>query len=286
MFDNIIKNRIASDDGFMGPTHSMSAIAFYLLCWLFIPNFMMYLGLTNSITFILLSSFIVAGVALWPDLDSPKSTALSVLGPIGFVISKFMRFTSVAIFNVTKSKYDADEADPHRGFWHTILSGFLFGILVFYSFKIDYPINSPLAEYNLFTNVKDIIGFLWIFISIQLAISGLFNSFVKSKKSSVTGLLVLFTIGTIISLTIIKLNTSYDWIPPIFSMGYIFHLLGDSCTRSGVPLLFPFKIKGKRWYNIRFAKIAAGSAFEMTFVLPLFTIISVLCFILILFGGV
>ena len=33
--------------------------------------------------------------------------------------------------------------------------------------------------------------------------------------------------------------------------GWVSHILADACTRAGVPLLWPMKVRGARWYRVR-----------------------------------
>lgn len=46
--------------------------------------------------------------------------------------------------------------------------------------------------------------------------------------------------------------------------GWLSHIIADGCTRLGVPLLWPLKIRGKRWYHARFlgSSIASGDRRE------------------------
>ena len=46
---NMVKNRLKNNDGFMGPTHAMSAVAFYLLLFLFFKDFILNLGLKDNL---------------------------------------------------------------------------------------------------------------------------------------------------------------------------------------------------------------------------------------------
>lgn len=34
-------------------------------------------------------------------------------------------------------------------------------------------------------------------------------------------------------------------------MGWVSHIIADCCTRAGVPVLWPLKIKGRRWWRLR-----------------------------------
>lgn len=281
------KNKIKSDNGFMGHTHAISAIAFYLLIVLFWRQGILNLGLSNNTFILFLTSIVIAGAALLPDLDNVKSTALSVLGPIGQLLSEIMRGTSTIIFQLTRTKYDEKNADPHRGFWHTLISSFVIGFVVHTLVSIDIKVNNVLSSYG-FNTVGDYLALLWIFITVQLAFSGLFNSVVKKYNKSIIGKLTLLLVGTIISFILIKYNTTdnYNWLTVSIILGYIFHILGDTLTVAGTPILFPFKFKGKRWFTHRILKIRAGGEIENLLLLPLFSIIALICSILILFGGI
>lgn len=282
----IIKKNIKSDNGFMGPTHSMSSIALYLLLFLFCKPLLLYLGLSDNIIILFLTSIVIAGTALLPDLDNVRSTALSVLGPLGQLLSTLMRSTSTAIFYMTRTKYDDKQADPHRGFWHTLVSGFLLGFIVKLLVSMKFNISSPLSNYG-FNELSDFLAFFWIFISVQLAFSGLMNTTVKKHNKSFIGKLTLNIIAITISLILVYYNSSdnYNWLVWCIVLGYTFHILGDTLTVSGTPLLFPLKFKGKRWFTHRLMKLRAGGEFEKVFLLPLFTIIVGICTVLILTGG-
>ena len=121
---DFIKNRIKSDDGFLGETHAMSAVAGFLLLVLFAKDYFLNQGFTDNIIILLIASFVVAGAALIPDLDNTKSTAMSVLGPLGNLLStKNEKYRNCYLY-ITRSRYDEKVSQPSRGFWRTFLSGY------------------------------------------------------------------------------------------------------------------------------------------------------------------
>ena len=283
---NMVKNRLKNNDGFMGPTHAMSAVAFYLLLFLFFKDFILNLGLKDNLFILFISSLVVAGSALFPDLDNTKSTAMSVLGIVGEGISSLMRSSATIIFYLTRTKYDDEKANPHRGFWHTLIASLLLGLLVKFTVELKIPIsNDFLISYN-YNKVGDLFALFWIFITIQLAFSGLMNSFVKKMKKSFVNMILLSFIGMILSGILVYYNSSsYNWLIVIMILGYIFHIIGDTMTVAGTPVLFPIKFKGKRWFTHRILKIHAGGEFETNFLLPLFSIIVIVCSILIIINS-
>ena len=139
-----IKKRIQNEDGFMGPTHAVSAIAFYLLLALFFKDFLISLGISNSLPILVVSSIVIAGAALIPDLDNTTSTAMSVLGIFGKLVSNVMRAIAEIVYSLTKSKYDDSNSNPHRGFWHTILAGIILGIIIKLSLNLE--MNLPIKR--------------------------------------------------------------------------------------------------------------------------------------------
>lgn len=55
-------------------------------------------------------------------------------------------------------------------------------------------------------------------------------------------------IGVIIAL--VGINTGHGWLVWL-GWGYVWHILGDFCTKSGVPLFGPFWTRDIRWSPIR-----------------------------------
>lgn len=64
------------------------------------------------------------------------------------------------------------------------------------------------------------------------------------------------------------LLSSGHWAWPIagaFLVGNLAHLLGDAFSLSGLPLLWPLRVRGKRWFDVRAPKLMrfrVGSTFE------------------------
>lgn len=89
----------------------------------------------------------------------------------------------------------------------------------------------------------------WLLDWIGTTISGMIRSLVGHRTIThwpVWGL-VLMLLG---------LNLGYGWLI-WFGWGWLWHILGDFCTKSGVPLLGPFWTKDFKWSPLR-----TGSAAE------------------------
>lgn len=273
----MLKKRMSSDSALMGPTHALSAIAMtFLLTWI-ASDFMLgtLLGSYDLIVFIA-ATIIITGSALMPDLDAVKSTSINTLGPVGSILSKLMRAFSSIVQNTIRSKSDSTGSDPHRGFWHTILAAFIAGALVLGLTKINIELFT-IGELTI--RFSELIVIFIIYISLQLFMASLFKSFYKKSKGSMLGQIAT-DIGSIIaSLALVFMlpsEISYDWVAVAVTFGWLAHLVGDMMTVAGVPVLFPLKYKGKRWWNHRFPLgIKAGGWIEMSILMPLFGVITI-----------
>lgn len=269
--------RIKSNDAFMGETHSASSIALYLIFWAIAPSLLISLLATESIIVIILSIFVLFGASRLPDLDNSRSSAMSALGPLGHLLSEGMRALSVSIFYLTRSDYDDENANPHRGFFHTAVSGILLFFLILSTCSITLKIGN--------VQIGQMFAILWIFMCSQIALSSIASKFYKKNKKDnvIIGTLINFIISFFMSLLIVIVSQTrtenYQWLAFVISFGCITHILGDLMTVSGAPFLFPLKIKGKRWYNIRIAKFKAGNDFEKKIILPTFIGISLLALV-------
>lgn len=272
--------RVKSDKGLMGPTHALFALTMALLATWIASDLMFkkILGTTDLLVYCA-ALVIIVGSSLMPDLDAVNSTVINVLGIIGSVLSSAMRAFSSFIQSTIKGPYDK-AGDPHRGFWHTLVASFLIGFVISMLTNIKIPLFS--IGGTQFTVSSVIIVFI-IYISIQLTLASLFKSFYKKQSKS-----ILMKIGTglgslgfaVLLVRFMPTTINYNWVGGAVTFGWITHLLGDMLTVSGVPILFPLKRKGKRWWNYRFPfGIKAGGYVEKTILIPLFSIISIISLI-------
>lgn len=279
----LLLSRVKSDSGLMGPTHALSAITITLVAtWLF-SDFMFRAVLGDIDLLLYIAAMIViVGASLMPDLDASKSTSISTLGILGEILSKIMRLLSKVVQEAIKGPYDKS-ADPHRGFWHTGVSAFLVGFLITSVTKFQIEL-FHLSFFDVTITTASLITAVIIYMSILLAFAGLFNAKYKKSNSSQTGKLVLHVGAIITALFIIaNLPPYYSWVGAAVTFGWIAHLLGDMMTVSGVPILFPLKYKGKRWWNFRFPfGMKAGGSAEKVFLIPILSVTSVLVTIKIL----
>lgn len=270
-----IKNRLKSDQAYMGYTHTLSALAAFFLIVAFVPAFNNFLNFEN-IWILILACLTTVGASTIPDLDNSKSTIKSNLGVIGDVLSSAFRGFSVIIQSVIKTKKDDPTPDPHRGFWHTIVGSVLFGLFIKFITGIKGSIEIPILGEVSFGYV---IGFILTVILIQLFLVTIIDKLLKNigQKSLGRGLsfIVSFFI-TFLLFTQIPTDTDFLWLVVSVVLGMVIHIIGDTTTTSGTCLLWPIPIRGKMWWNIRLTSMKAGSDTEKTILIPLFAILSII----------
>lgn len=282
--NHLLRYRMRSNEGFMGKTHALSVVAVALSLAAFLPSFFYDKLLeTHNIVVFVAGLMIAIGAGLFPDLDNTSSSMVNVLGPLGTLLSKFMRGISRTVYSITHTRKEPTEADPHRQFWHTALAAVSGGILTALLLALRIPIAMIGTEY---ITVTTVILFIMLTISSNLIITVFFK---KSGKRTVMQSLIVWAIGAFIALVIIGIlpsNQSYIWVGAMVTLGWLTHILGDTLTTSGTPILSPFKHKGKRWWNYRLPPhVKANGSAEWHFFFPLFAVIAIIDVIMIIARG-
>lgn len=272
-----------SDDGFMGRTHALSAVALILAVFAFIPSVITKLadGSSHESVFamIALITLVSAGGALIPDLDNTNSSAESQLGIFGTMLSAFMRATAPLVKAALHTKYDKNIDNAHRGFYHTGLCAVLMGAL--FAFLCSPVINFKVGPVT--CNGRTV-ALILAFISTDLALSTIIGAIWKSKKTldMIISLSMSFGIAWLL-LSIMPAHVPYTLIGLLFGLSMLIHDLGDCFTTQGAPILFPLPIRGKMWYDVRFLKIKAGGLIENYVFMPVFIVIIILSLFMIIF---
>lgn len=268
--------RDRSEDGFMGYTHALSALAVVLLCIAFIPLFTTKIIANENIWVICMFVCGVVGASMIPDLDNTKSRAKSDLGIFGEIISGIFRVSSAFIQTTIRAKKDDPDPNPHRGFWHTPLAAILLGFLTYLATLSKEELNIPFFGEMTW-------GTLWAMVIVtiltHLTLSTLFKEAMdKMKKSAGIGELIALLISLSISITVffnIDKDESYWWVGVAVALGMIIHDFGDAFTTAGSPIFsfLSYFVKGKIWWNTRFTKMKAGGVAENMLVVPVCVIL-------------
>ncbi len=204
-----------------------------------------------------------AGYALLPDLDHPGARASRLLGPVTSLLSRGVRAASAALYRATKGPRDEACTGRHRHASHTLIAALLLSGLA----AIGGDAGGPWAVVAI------------IALGLMLAVDALENWL----------LVVLCAAGLVWAGTVYRhdlteavateLSSVGGWIGIAVGIGMFVHCLGDSLTRAGCPWLWPIRIAGETWYEIRpprLLRFRAGGPFELTFVVPVLTTAAVL----------
>jgi membrane-bound metal-dependent hydrolase YbcI (DUF457 family) len=120
---------------------------------------------------------------------------------------------------------------------------------------------------------------MWLFLHVGLA--GLFEKQIKKARKTYGPYLIMLAslAATIFVSRYLPENERYWWLGIAASGGIIIHLLGDMITKMGIPMLWPLKFHGKRWYDVSlpsFMRISAGGQFETVVLFPIFVVVTII----------
>ena len=204
-----------------------------------------------------------AGYALLPDLDHPGARASRLLGPLTKLLSRGVRSASAALYRATKGPRDEACTGRHRHASHTLVAALLLSGLA----AAGGDAGGPWA----------VVGI--IVFGLMLAVDALENWLLAILLAA--GLVWASTLArdNITDAVAAELSSVGGWIGIAVGLGMFVHCLGDSVTRAGCPWLWPIRIAGETWYEIRpprALRFRAGGPFELGFVVPVLTAAAVL----------
>lgn len=196
-----------------------------------------------------------AGYAMLPDLDHPHARASRLLGPVTTLLSRGLRSFSAGLYRITKGPRDEKCTGRHRHATHTLVAALVLSGLA----STGGDSGGPWAVVAI------------IALGLMLAVDALGDRL----------LLVLCAAGGLWAFTVYRQGLSEavaaeitrvgGWIGIAVGLGMFVHCLGDSVTRSGCPWLWPIRIAGETWYEIRPPKplrFRTGGPFEQSVVVP------------------
>lgn len=257
----------------MGKSHAMSASAVALSTAAI--GFGPVDATTTSLSVVALYTTVMVGGALWPDWDSGTSTVVRSFGIFGKAIHEVMNTIGLLVYNITRGRNDKPKTGGHRTFFHTPVAALLTGLAISALSSVPGQVNLFGRDYTIGQLFS--LGIMWLFLHVGLA--GLFEKTIKKARKAIG---VYLTMGVSLIATIavsftLPENENYWWLGISATVGILIHLLGDMITKMGIPMLWPIKFRGKRWYDVSlpsFMRITAGGAFETVFLFPLFSFIT------------
>lgn len=187
---------------------------------------------------------VTGGASLLPDLDHPQATAARSLGVVTRVLAKGVDLASLAIYHATREGADPTERKSgHRLFTHTIPGAALASLAAAVLCLLH-----PLAGAALCALLAGL-------MSLGLKVAG-------GVFAMASGFAAWFLLDR---------DSGWWWlVPAAVFVGCVVHILGDTITNSGTPLLWPLRTQGRRWRLVTTpATFAAGDTVEQYLIAPL-----------------
>jgi membrane-bound metal-dependent hydrolase YbcI (DUF457 family) len=258
----------------MGPAHSLSGAA----VWLGGTAVYSYTtGTQIDPVILIMGTAVLAGAALGPDLDSYTSTVTRSFGIFGRLMYYVTNALSVTVHAMTRTRKDEPVENGHRTLMHTLVAAIAVGLISLTLTSL--PGTVTIQGKDFLTGQLFALGIMAFFL--HLGMAGLLSKQIKKAKKAL-GSYLLMVASIIITIVIAYFlpteDTTYQWLAIVVGVGWLTHILGDTITKMGTPILWPLKIRGKRWYDIALPtplRITAGGQFEMVILTPLFLLVIV-----------
>lgn len=200
---------------------------------------------------------VVAGYALAPDLDCHGSTATRLLGWFSWRMHRGLHRLSRWTYDRTATRYDRRDGGGHRALTHTAVFAVALGVL---------------ADVTALASPWAVAG--WLGLGVLLAAATI-GSWVTPVSAVVLGVPVLERHATVVG----ELAAARWWIGAAVTVGCLVHIAGDAITVSGVPLMWPLRVRGRRWHDVHLlpgpVRLHTGRRFERELVAPLLVALTV-----------
>lgn len=174
------------------------------------------------------------GAALLPDLDEPGSTVGRSLGRVTGLAAEGLREVSRRTYlrTATERELRAPKDGGHRHLTHTLPAALVFGAVAAAVMLV--PLGAALL----------------VFAMTALGLGTVLRSMrrwgrLRTRKRATVVVAGLLAAGTFL----VEGSGPPAWLMglTVFA-GALTHILGDWLTKSGVPLAWPFTVRGKRWW--------------------------------------
>lgn len=208
----------------MGASHAATGVA----AWLAGCATAAVLGHDPSPYVVAVGTPLCAFGAVLPDIDCPSSSVARSLGwPTEFLARRVAGFGRW-LYTATGTRRDGRDLDGHRTASHTVL----FAVLCFVGFGY-------LGRH----------GGLWAPLAMTV-----FAAATALRALKVRGPARFVVTAAVALVAWYWPAPDGWWLGWAIGGGALVHNLGDRQTNTGVPLLWPIKIRGRRWYKFRAAK--------------------------------
>lgn len=251
----------------LGRSHALSGA----VGWLGVSAATTWAGLTPQPATIVAGTVVCAASALLPDIDHPGSTVSRTLGPLTGVLSRLVSFAADWVRDRTCRHCATPGRQSHRGLTHTLLGAAVVG------------------------TAASLCGWLWprhtaaitlgLASALLMAVSAYaFRKAGRSRRKrqgwlrrwmrrvfrrwrlagGVWSLLAAGVVG--VAVWDSAESSDWWWLGAPVLLGVVLHDLGDGLTHGKVPLWWPRRINGCRWYRVgvlpRWAQFKTGGLAE------------------------
>ncbi|MEU3452205.1 metal-dependent hydrolase [Micromonospora sp. NPDC006766] len=211
----------------LGRTHAVSGAA----GWLAGCAGLAAAGCPPSGYAVAVGAVVAAGTALIPDIDHPESTIAHTLGPVTQVTAEGVQALSGWLLG--RSCRHCAARPPrggHRGLTHTGVFAVLVGVLAGVAGWLAGPAG----------------GLTVVWIGTGLAVRAVLP-YRQRRRHVAFAVTVLVTAA---AAAFAPAPVSWWWVGVPAGWGTLAHTLGDGCTLSGVPLAWPWYVRGCRWTHL------------------------------------
>jgi len=187
---------------------------------------------------------VAGGSALLPDIDKPGSRVARSLGPITGLIARGVAALAVVVYDATRTALDPSNCGGgHRQLTHTVPGCVGFGAGTWVALQVHPALGA----------------------AVLTLLCGLLAQGFKSIGVGFT------LVGAAVSWWVITHAQSWWWVWPLsVAAGSFIHIVGDTMTSSGTPMLWPLTRHGKRWGRVHTpATFHTGSHFETEVLTPM-----------------
>ncbi len=208
----------------MGRTHAATGAA----VWLAGCAASTVLGHPPGAYELLVGTPLCAFGAIWPDIDHKSSSVAHSLGWPTRILAAGVAWVGKRMHADTCLDGDYPDRDGHRTITHTAL----FAIVCFVGFGL-----------------LGVHGPRWAVMLVTALAAG-----TALRALRVRGMTRMVLTGAVVSVAWWWPAPSGWWLGWAIGAGAMVHNLGDRDTDTGVPLLWPIPIRGRRWYKFRAAR--------------------------------
>jgi membrane-bound metal-dependent hydrolase YbcI (DUF457 family) len=179
---------------------------------------------------VLVGTLVAAGAALLPDCDHPSSSVAFTFGPVSRWACRRIGRACAVLHARTRTPLDVRDLDGHRTLTHTVLWALVTGLVAALAGRLGGLVAAAVV----------------VFATTGLAVRALWP---RRKRGDFGATLA----GAVAAAALLTFGPAGGWwwlgLPVAF--GCLAHVAGDALTNTGVPALFPLRLRGRRWLRLR-----------------------------------